>query len=448
MLKYGSLNEFLDYVKRRDPHQPEFLQAVEEVMMSLWPFIQKNPKYAQYGLLERLIEPERVIQFRVSWMDDQGQTHVNRAFRVQYNSAIGPFKGGMRFHPSVNLSILKFLGFEQTFKNALTTLPMGGGKGGSDFDPKGKSEAEVMRFCQALMIELYRHLGANTDVPAGDIGVGGREVGYMAGMMKKLSNDTACVFTGKGISFGGSLMRPEATGYGTVYFAAEMLKTRGESFDGKTVSISGSGNVAQYAAEKAMFLGAKVVTLSDSNGTVYVKNGFTDELLAEVMELKNVQRGRISEFASKHGFEYFEGQTPWHIAVDIALPCATQNELTGADADNLLANGVICVAEGANMPSTLEAVEKFIAAKILYAPGKASNAGGVATSGLEMSQNALRFGWTHGEVDERLHAIMKDIHANCLRYGTKEDGTVNYVDGANIAGFVKVADAILAQGIY
>lgn len=448
MLKYGSLNEFLDYVKRRDPHQPEFLQAVEEVMMSLWPFIQKNPKYAQYGLLERLIEPERVIQFRVSWMDDQGQTHVNRAFRVQYNSAIGPFKGGMRFHPSVNLSILKFLGFEQTFKNALTTLPMGGGKGGSDFDPKGKSEAEVMRFCQALMIELYRHLGANTDVPAGDIGVGGREVGYMAGMMKKLSNDTACVFTGKGISFGGSLMRPEATGYGTVYFAEEMLKTRGESFDGKTVSISGSGNVAQYAAEKAMFLGAKVVTLSDSNGTVYLKNGFTEELLTEVMELKNVQRGRISEFASKHGFEYFEGQTPWHIAVDIALPCATQNELTGADADNLLANGGICVAEGANMPSTLEAVEKFIAAKILYAPGKASNAGGVATSGLEMSQNALRFGWTHGEVDERLHAIMKDIHANCLRYGTQEDGTVNYVDGANIAGFVKVADAILAQGIY
>ena len=448
MLKYGSLNEFLDYVKRRDPHQPEFLQAVEEVMTSLWPFIQKNTKYAQYGLLERLIEPERVIQFRVSWMDDQGQTHVNRAFRVQYNSAIGPFKGGMRFHPSVNLSILKFLGFEQTFKNALTTLPMGGGKGGSDFDPKGKSEAEVMRFCQALMIELYRHLGANTDVPAGDIGVGGREVGYMAGMMKKLSNDTACVFTGKGISFGGSLMRPEATGYGTVYFAEEMLKTRGESFYGKTVSISGSGNVAQYAAEKAMFLGAKVVTLSDSNGTVYLKNGFTEELLTEVMELKNVQRGRISEFASKHGFEYFEGQTPWHIAVDIALPCATQNELTGADADNLLANGVICVAEGANMPSTLEAVEKFIAAKILYAPGKASNAGGVATSGLEMSQNALRFGWTHGEVDERLHAIMKDIHANCLRYGTQEDGTVNYVDGANIAGFVKVADAILAQGIF
>lgn len=447
-MKYSSLNEFLDYVKARDLHQPEFLQAVEEVMTSLWPFIEKNPKYAEHGLLERLIEPERVIQFRVSWMDDQGQTHVNRAFRVQYNSAIGPFKGGMRFHPSVNLSILKFLGFEQTLKNALTTLPMGGGKGGSDFDPKDKSDAEIMRFCQALMFELYRHLGANTDIPAGDIGVGAREVGYMAGMMKKLSNGTACVFTGKGLPFGGSLMRPEATGYGTVYFAEEMLKTRGDSFVGKTVSISGSGNVAQYAAEKAMFLGAKVVTLSDSNGTVYLKNGFTEALLDEVMELKNVQRGRISAFASKHGFEYFEGQTPWHIAVDIALPCATQNELTGQDAEVLLQNGVMCVAEGANMPSTLDAVEKFVHAKILYAPGKASNAGGVATSGLEMSQNALRIGWTHAEVDERLHAIMKNIHANCLRYGTQEDGTVNYVDGANIAGFVKVAEAVLAQGIY
>ncbi|ENW02554.1 NADP-specific glutamate dehydrogenase [Acinetobacter beijerinckii] len=448
MLKYSSLNDFLNYVKARDPDQPEFLQAVEEVMTSLWPFIQKNTKYAQYALLERLVEPERAIQFRVSWMDDQGQTHVNRAFRVQYNSAIGPFKGGMRFHPSVNLSILKFLGFEQTLKNALTTLPMGGGKGGSDFDPKGKSEAEIMRFCQALMLELYRHLGANTDIPAGDIGVGGREVGYMAGMMKKLSNDTACVFTGKGISFGGSLMRPEATGYGAVYFAEEMLKTRGQSFNGKTVSISGSGNVAQFAAKKAMFLGAKVVSLSDSNGTVYLKNGFTDELLAEIMTLKNIKRGRVSEFASKHGFEYFEGKTPWHIPVDIALPCATQNELLAEDAELLIQNGVICVAEGANMPSTLDAVEKFIAAKILYAPGKASNAGGVATSGLEMSQNALRLGWSHGEVDERLHAIMKNIHANCLKYGTQEDGTVNYVDGANIAGFVKVADAILAQGIY
>ena len=448
MLKYSSLNEFLDYVKARDPYQPEFLQAVEEVMTSLWPFIEKNPKYAQYGLLERLVEPERAIQFRVSWMDDQGQTHVNRAFRVQYNSAVGPFKGGMRFHPSVNLSILKFLGFEQTFKNALTTLPMGGGKGGSDFDPKGKSDAEVMRFCQALMLELYRHVGPTTDSPAGDIGVGGREVGYMAGMMKKLSNDTACVFTGKGISFGGSLARPEATGYGTVYFAEEMLKTRGQSFDGKTVSISGSGNVAQYAAEKAMFLGAKVVTFSDSNGTVYLKDGFTKELLDEVMELKNIKRGRISEFASKHGFEYFEGKTPWHIPVDIALPCATQNELTGADAELLLANGVICVAEGANMPSTLDAVEKFIEAKVLYAPGKASNAGGVAVSGLEMSQNANRLGWTFEEVDERLHAIMKEIHRNCVKYGTQEDGSVNYVDGANIAGFVKIADAMLGQGVY
>ncbi|CAM9185243.1 MULTISPECIES: NADP-specific glutamate dehydrogenase [Acinetobacter] len=447
-MKYNTLNEFLDYVKSRDAHQPEFLQAVEEVMTSLWPFIQKNPQYAAHGLLERLVEPERAIQFRVSWVDDQGQTQVNRAFRVQYNSAIGPFKGGMRFHPSVNLSILKFLGFEQTFKNALTTLPMGGGKGGSDFDPKGKSEGEIMRFCQALMIELYRHLGANTDIPAGDIGVGGREVGYMAGMMKKLSNDTACVFTGKGLTFGGSLARPEATGYGTVYFAEEMLKSRGESFKDKVVAISGSGNVAQYAADKALYLGAKVVSLSDSAGTVHVKDGFTEALLAEVMELKNVKRGRISEFASKHGFEYLEGQRPWGIPCDIALPCATQNELDAEDAEKLLANGVICVAEGANMPSTLAAVEKFIEAKTLYAPGKASNAGGVATSGLEMSQNALRLGWTFEEVDERLHAIMKEIHRNCVKFGTKEDGTVNYVDGANIAGFVKVADAMLAQGVF
>lgn len=428
-MKYNSLNDFLDYVKARDPHQPEFLQAVEEVMTSLWPFIEKNPSYAEHGLLERLVEPERAIQFRVSWVDDQGQTQVNRAFRVQYNSAIGPFKGGMRFHPSVNLSILKFLGFEQTFKNALTTLPMGGGKGGSDFDPKGKSEGEIMRFCQALMIELYRHLGSNTDIPAGDIGVGGREVGYMAGMMKKLSNDTSSVFTGKGLSFGGSLARPEATGYGTVYFAEEMLKTRNEVFQGKVVAISGSGNVAQYAADKAMFLGAKVVSLSDSNGTVYVKDGFTDELLAEVMELKNVKRGRMSEFASKHGFEYLEGKRPWGIKCDIALPCATQNELDGDDARQLLANGVMCVAEGANMPSTLEAVEEFVKAKILYAPGKASNAGGVATSGLEMSQNALRLGWSFEEVDERLHAIMKEIHRNCVKYGTQEDGTVNYEIG-------------------
>ncbi|TQR72107.1 NADP-specific glutamate dehydrogenase [Acinetobacter sp. RF14B] len=447
-MKYNTLNEFLDYVKSRDAHQPEFLQAIEEVMTSLWPFIEKNPQYAAHGLLERLVEPERVIQFRVAWVDDQGQTHVNRAFRVQYNSAIGPFKGGMRFHPSVNLSILKFLGFEQTFKNALTTLPMGGGKGGSDFDPKGKSEGEIMRFCQSLMIELYRHLGSDTDIPAGDIGVGGREVGYMAGMMKKLSNDTSCVFTGKGLTFGGSLARPEATGYGAVYFAEEMLKSCSESFKDKVVTISGSGNVAQYAAEKAMYLGAKVVSLSDSGGTVHIKDGFTDALLAEVMELKNVKRGRISEFASKHGFEYLEGKRPWSIKCDIALPCATQNELDESDAEALLANGVICVAEGANMPSTLEAVEKFVEAKILYAPGKASNAGGVATSGLEMSQNALRLGWTFEEVDERLHAIMKEIHRNCVKFGMQEDGTVNYVNGANIAGFVKVADAMLAQGVF
>lgn len=447
-MKYQNVQAFLDYVKARDTHQPEFLQAVEEVMTSLWPFIQKNPQYANQALLERIVEPERAIQFRVSWVDDKGETQVNRGFRVQFNSAIGPFKGGLRFHPSVNLSILKFLGFEQVFKNALTTLPMGGGKGGSDFDPKGKSDAEVMRFCQAFMLELYRHIGSNTDVPAGDIGVGGREVGYLAGMYKKLSNDTSCVLTGKGMSYGGSLIRPEATGYGTVYFADEMLKTRGETFKGKVVTISGSGNVAQYAVEKCLHLGAKVVSLSDSNGTVYVKEGFTTELLAEVMELKNVTRGRIEDFAKKHGFEYFAGKTPWHIKCDIALPCATQNELDENDAKTLLSNGCICVAEGANMPSTLGAVEVFVKAKILYAPGKASNAGGVATSGLEMSQNAIRLSWTAEEVDAKLKAIMIDIHENCVKYGKGEDGVVNYVDGANIAGFVKVADAMLAQGIY
>lgn len=448
MSKYKSVQEFLDYVKSRDAHQPEFLQAVEEVMSSLWPFIEKNPQYANQALLERLVEPERAIQFRVAWVDDQGNTQVNRGFRVQFNSAIGPFKGGLRFHPSVNLSILKFLGFEQVFKNALTTLPMGGGKGGSDFDPKGKSDAEVMRFCQAFMLELYRHIGSNTDVPAGDIGVGGREVGFLAGMYKKLSNDTSSVLTGKGMSFGGSLIRPEATGYGTVYFAEEMLKTRGDSFKDKVVAISGSGNVAQYAVEKCIELGAKVVTLSDSNGTVYVENGFTSELLAEIMELKNVTRGRIESFAKKHGFTYLAGERPWGIKCDIALPCATQNELDANDAEILLNNGCICVAEGANMPSTLGAVEKFVKAKILYAPGKASNAGGVATSGLEMSQNAIRLSWTREEVDARLKGIMQDIHENCVKYGTQADGTVNYVDGANIAGFVKVADAMLAQGVY
>ena len=448
ILKYSNMNEFLNQVAVRDPNQPEFLQAVKEVMGSLWPFIAKNPQYGDHGLLERLVEPERAIQFRVAWVDDKNQVQVNRAYRVQFNSAIGPFKGGMRFHPSVNLSILKFLGFEQVFKNALTTLPMGGGKGGSDFDPKGKSDGEVMRFCQALMVELYRHLGPNTDVPAGDIGVGGREVGFMAGMMKKLSNDASCVFTGKGMAFGGSLMRPEATGYGNVYFAEEMLRTRGMNLKGQTVSVSGSGNVAQYAAEKATDLGAKVVTLSDSNGMIYVKDGISEDMLLEIMDLKNVKRGRLEDLANVAGIEYIAGKRPWAVPVDIAMPCATQNELTGEDAAVLLHNGVKCVAEGANMPSTLDAVDAFVEAKILYAPGKASNAGGVATSGLEMSQNALRLSWTRNEVDERLSAIMKDIHKNCVKHGTQEDGTVNYVDGANIAGFVKVAEAMIAQGVY
>ena len=447
-MAYATLDDFLAYVARRDPNQPEFLQAVKEVMMSLWPFIEKNPKYADFAVLERLVEPERVIQFRVSWVDDKGQTQVNRAFRIQHNNAIGPYKGGMRFHPSVNLSILKFLAFEQTFKNALTTLPMGGGKGGSDFDPKGKSDGEVMRFCQALLSELYRHIGPDTDVPAGDIGVGAREVGYMTGYMKKFANHTGSVFTGKGITFGGSLVRPEATGYGTVYFAQEMLKHKGDSITGKTVLVSGSGNVAQFAVEKLIQLGAKVITMSDSEGTLHDPAGIDTDKLAKIMDLKNVQRGRLSAYAAANGLTFEAGKRPWHIKADVALPCATQNELTAEDADALLANGCICVAEGANMPSTLEAVEKFLEAKILYAPGKASNAGGVATSGLEMSQNALRLSWTRNEVDERLSAIMKDIHKNCVKHGTQADGTVNYVDGANIAGFVKVAEAMIAQGVY
>ena len=442
-----SLDDFLAGVQRRDPHQPEFLQAVREVMASLWPFLDTHPKYREFGLLQRLVEPDRVIQFRVAWVDDKGQTQVNRAFRVQHNMAIGPYKGGMRFHPSVNLSILKFLGFEQTLKNALTTLPMGGGKGGSDFDPKGKSDGEVMRFCQSLMAELYRHLGADTDVPAGDIGVGGREVGFMAGMMKKLSNNASSVFTGKGIAFGGSLMRPEATGFGTVYFAQEMLRRKQLGFDGRTVSISGSGNVAQYAAEKALELGAKVVTLSDSGGTLVHEQGISHGLLSDLMEFKNVQRGRLADFCKKNKLKFEAGKRPWHVPVDIALPCATQNELDAGDARVLIANGVVCVAEGANMPSTLEAVDAFLAAGTLYAPGKASNAGGVATSGLEMSQNAMRLSWSHSDVDLRLHEIMKDIHGNCVRHGERSDGTVNYVEGANIAGFVKIADAMLAQGV-
>ena len=447
-MKYKNLDDFMAYVEARDKNQPEFLQAVKEVMGSLWSFIANHPRYADAALLERLVEPERVIQFRVSWVDDRGETHTNRAFRVQHSSAIGPFKGGMRFHPSVNLSILKFLAFEQTFKNALTTLPMGGGKGGSDFDPKGKSRNDVMRFCQALLVELYRHLGPDTDVPAGDIGVGGREVGFMAGMMKKLSNNAACVFTGKGMSFGGSLIRPEATGYGLVYFVDDMLKTRKDGFEGKTVSLSGSGNVAQYSAEKLIELGAKVVTVSDSGGTVYDKAGMNREKLDALMSIKNDHYGRVDEFAKKFGLEYLPGKTPWHIPVDIALPCATQNELNGEDARLLVKNGAKCVAEGANMPSTLEAVEVFIKAGILYAPGKASNAGGVATSGLEMTQNAQRLPWVREEVDGRLKGIMHEIHRNCVQYGSGKDGFINYVDGANIAGFVKVADAMTQQGIY
>lgn len=446
-MKYVSVHEFLGVVAIRNPGQPEFLQAVTEVMESLWPFIQAHPRYVEHGLLERLVEPERVVMFRVSWVDDHGSVQVNRGYRVQHNMAIGPYKGGLRFHPSVNLSVLKFLAFEQTLKNALTTLPMGGGKGGADFDPKGKSQGEVMRFCQAFITELFRHVGSDTDVPAGDIGVGGREVGYMAGMYKKLSNDASCVFTGKGISFGGSLIRPEATGYGTVYFASEMLKTRGASFEGLRVSVSGSGNVAQYAIEKAMSLGAKVITVSDSSGTVVDEDGFNPEKLAILMDVKNHSYGRVSEYAERIGAKFDAGIRPWSVPTDVALPCATQNELDANDATTLIRNGVVCVAEGANMPSTIGAAKAFEAADVLYAPGKASNAGGVATSGLEMSQNALRLSWARDEVDGQLLQIMQNIHAACLRHGKREDGSVSYVDGANVAGFVKVAEAMLAQGV-
>ena len=439
-------SSFLDYIQQRDPDQPEFIQAVNEVLSSIWPFIAENPKYADIGLLKRLVEPDRVIQFRVSWVNDQGETQVNRAFRVQHNAAIGPYKGGMRFHPSVNLSILKFLAFEQTFKNSLTTLPMGGGKGGSDFDPKGKSDGEVMRFCQALICELYRHLGPDTDVPAGDIGVGAREVGYMAGMMRKLSNNSAAVFTGKGLSFGGSLIRPEATGYGLVYFTQAMLELQGERFTDKRVAVSGAGNVAQYTIEKAMQLGAIVVSASDSQGTVYDPEGFTPEKLALLAKIKNEQAGRVADYAEQAGLTYLEGQRPWGLKVDIALPCATQNELDHNDAAALINNGVKFVAEGANMPTTEQAIEAFNECGVIFAPGKASNAGGVATSGLEMSQNAMRMGWKSEDVDQRLHAIMLDIHTACVQYGTTGQ-SVNYVQGANIAGFVKVADAMLAQGV-
>ena len=441
-----SVDHFLARLKKRDPDQPEFHQAVEEVLRSLWPFLEANPHYLNSGILERICEPERAIVFRVSWVDDEGKVRVNRGFRIQMNSAIGPYKGGLRFHPSVNLGVLKFLAFEQTFKNSLTSLPMGGGKGGSDFNPKGKSDAEVMRFCQAFMSELYRHIGSDVDVPAGDIGVGAREIGFMFGQYKRLSNQFTSVLTGKGMSYGGSLIRPEATGFGCVYFAQEMLKRSGQRIDGKRVAISGSGNVAQYAARKVMDLGGKVISLSDSEGTLFCEAGLSDEQWEALMELKNVKRGRISELAGQFGLEFLPGQHPWGLVCDIALPCATQNELDADAARALLSNGCVCVAEGANMPTTLEAVDMFIDAGILFAPGKASNAGGVAVSGLEMSQNSMRLLWTAGEVDSKLHNIMQSIHHACVHYG-EENGRINYVKGANIAGFVKVADAMLAQGV-
>jgi glutamate dehydrogenase (NADP+) len=443
-----SINEFIELVAKRNANEPEFMQAVVEVAETVIPFIEKNKKYQNKMLLERMVEPERVIMFRVAWIDDAGNTQVNRGYRIQMNSAIGPYKGGIRFHPSVNLSILKFLAFEQTFKNSLTTLPMGGGKGGADFDPKGKSDIEIMKFCQAFMTELSKHIGADTDVPAGDIGVGGREVGYMFGQYKKLRNEFTGVLTGKGISFGGSLIRPEATGYGDVYFAQNMLATKSDSFSGKTVVVSGSGNVAQYAIQKATELGGKVVTASDSSGYIHDAEGFNAEKLAYIMEIKNVNYGRISDYVSKYpNAKFIAGKRPWEVKCDIALPCATQNELNGDEAKTLITNGCICVAEGANMPSTPEAITEFLNAKILFAPGKASNAGGVATSGLEMSQNSLRLSWTSEEVDQRLKNIMANIHEACVKYGTDENGFTDYVKGANIAGFVKVADAMLAQGI-
>ncbi|GGJ00186.1 NADP-specific glutamate dehydrogenase [Halopseudomonas pertucinogena] len=442
-----TLTACLAHLKLRDPEQPEFHQAAEEVLSTLWPFLEDNPKYLKAGIIERLIEPERVIMFRVPWMDDNGQVHVNRGYRVQMNSAIGPYKGGLRFHPSVNLGVLKFLAFEQVFKNALTTLPMGGGKGGSDFDPKGKSNAEVMRFCQSFMTELSRHIGENLDIPAGDIGVGAREIGYLYGQYKRLRNEFTSVLTGKGLTYGGSLIRPEATGYGCVYFTQEMLKECNRRFEGQRVAISGSGNVAQYAALKAMEMGALVISVSDSGGTLYFPEGMTAEHWHYLMDLKNERRARLQDMANELKLEFLPGKRPWHLPCDIALPCATQNELTGDDARTLVANGCFCVAEGANMPSTLEAIDVFQEARILFAPGKAANAGGVAVSGLEMSQNAIRMQWTDGEVDTKLHAIMQSIHSACERYGKGDDGYIDYVKGANIAGFVKVADAMLAQGV-
>jgi glutamate dehydrogenase (NADP+) len=440
------IEEFMDLVVRKNPGEKEFHQAVREVVESVMPFIEKNPQYQKAKILEKMIEPERTVIFRVPWLDDQGEAQINRGYRIQMNSAIGPYKGGIRLHPSVNLGILKFLAFEQVFKNALTTLPMGGAKGGSDFDPKGKSDNEVMKFCQSFMTELERHIGPNTDVPAGDIGTGGREIGYLFGQYKRLRNEFSGVLTGKGLGWGGSLIRPEATGYGCVYFAEEMLKTRGDSLKGKVCAVSGSGNVAQYTVEKLIEMGAKVVTLSDSDGYIYDEGGIDKKELSCVLNLKNVKRGRIKDCAKEFNCKYFEKQRPWNVKCDVAFPSATQNEIDESDAKSLVKNGCIAVAEGANMPTTPEGVEVFQKAKILYAPGKASNAGGVATSGLEMSQNSIRLSWTREEVDKRLHDIMIAIHEQCVKYG-KESGQVNYVNGANIAGFVKVADAMLSQGL-
>ena len=444
----AQINEFMESIKVRNGHEPEFLQAVKEVAETVIPFIEENPKYKAAKILERIAEPERAITFRVPWIDDKGEVQINRGYRIEMNSAIGPYKGGLRFHPSVNQSILKFLAFEQVFKNSLTTLPMGGGKGGSDFDPKGKSDNEVMKFCQSFMTELSRHIGANTDVPAGDIGVGGREIGYMFGQYKRIRNEFTGILTGKGLEYGGSLIRPEATGYGAVYFTDNMLRSKGLMLDKYNVVISGSGNVAQFAAEKVLQLGGKVLTMSDSKGYVYAKDGISREQLDFIMELKNVRRGRIKEFADAFdGVEFFEGKTPWEVKCEVALPCATQNELREHDAKMLVENGVIAVTEGANMPCTPGAMDVFAKNNTLYAPGKPSKAGGVAVSGLEMSQNSMRYNWTREEVDEKLKNIMKSIHADCVTYGTKEDGNVDYVTGANVAGFIKVANAMMAQGV-
>ena len=443
---YSTIDQFMDAVKARNSGETEFHQAVHEVVESLWDFLKDNQHYLHARILDRVVEPERVLQFRVPWRNDRGDVEVNRGFRVEFNSAIGPYKGGLRFHPSVNLSILKFLGFEQVFKNSLTTLPMGGGKGGSDFDPKGKSDNEVMSFCQSFMTELCRHIGPDTDVPAGDIGVGGREIGFLFGQYKRIRNEFTGVLTGKGLNWGGSLIRPEATGYGCVYFAEEMLKKVGDGFDGKRVAVSGSGNVAQYATEKATQLGAKIVTLSDSSGSIYDEDGIDPEKLDWVMDLKNNRRGRIKDYADEFKVDYLEGQRPWSVPCDIALPCATQNEINGEDANTLISNGCKVVSEGANMPSDPDAVNSFQDSDILFGPGKAANAGGVATSGLEMSQNSMRLNWTREEVDGKLHHIMKDIHEACVEHG-QENESVNYVKGANIAGFIKVADAMLDQGV-